>query len=47
MTEHFLNLKETDIWVHKAQRVSNKMKPNRPILRHVTIKMVKFKDKGV
>ena len=47
MTEHFLNLKETDIWVQKAQRVSNKMKPNRSILRHVTIKMVKFKDRGV
>ena len=47
MAEHFLNLKkETDIQVHKAQKVSNKMKPSRSILRHVTIKMVKFKDRG-
>ena len=47
MAEHFLNLKkETDSQVHKAHRVSNKMKPNRPILRCVTIKMVKFKDRG-
>ena len=46
MAESFLNLKkETDIQVQEAQRVPNKINPNRPTPRHVTIKMAKVKDK--
>ena len=46
MAENFLNLKkETDIKVHEAQRLTNKMNPNRPIPRHVIIKMKKVKVK--
>lgn len=30
MVENFPNLKETDIQVQEAQRVPNKMNPNRP-----------------
>ena len=43
MAENFPNLKkETDIWVKKLQRVSNKMNPIRPTPRHI-IKMAKVK----
>ena len=45
MAENFSNLKkETDIQVQKAQRVPNKMNPNRSTLRHIIIKMAKVKD---
>ena len=46
MVENFPNLKkETDIHVQEAQRVPNKMNPNRPTPRHIIIKMAKVKDK--
>ena len=46
MAENFINLKkETDIQVQEAQRVPNKMNPNRPTPRHILIKMAKVKDK--
>ena len=46
MAENFPNLKkETDIQIQEAQRVPNKINPNRPTPRHVTIKMAKVKDK--
>ena len=46
MAENFPNLKkETDIKVQKAQRVSNKMNPNRPTPRDTIVKMAKVKDK--
>ena len=46
MAENFPNVrKETEIQVHETQTVPNEMKPNRPTPRHVTIKMVQFKDK--
>ena len=45
MKENFPNLvKEIDIQVQEAQRVSNKMDANRPTLRHIIIKMPKVKD---
>ena len=45
MAENFPNLKkETDMQVQEAQRVPNKINPNRPTSRHI-IKMAKFKDK--
>ena len=46
MAENFPNLKkETYIQVQEAQRVSNKMNPNRLTPRHIIIKMTKGKDK--
>ena len=46
MTENFHSLvKEKDTQVQEAQRVPNKMDPNRPIPRHIIIKMAKIKDK--
>ena len=43
--ENFPNLvKEIDMQVQEAQRVSNKMDANRPTLRHIIIKMPKVKD---
>ena len=45
MAENFPNLKETDIKVQEAQRVPNKLNPNRPAPRHIIIKMVRVKDK--
>ena len=42
----FSNLKkETDIQLQEAQRVPNKMNPNRATPRHSVIKMAKFTDK--
>ena len=38
--------KETDIQVEEAQRVPNKMNPNRPTPRYILIKMAKVKDRG-
>ena len=46
MAEKFPNLKkETDIQVQEAQRVPNKMNPNRPTSRHSIIKMAKVKER--
>ena len=46
MTESFLNLvKEIDIQVQEAQRVSNKISSKRPTPRYIIIKMPKVKDK--
>ena len=46
MAENFPNLKkETDTQTQKAQRVPNKMNPNRPTPRHIIIKMPKSKIK--
>ena len=46
MKENFPNLvKEIDIQVQEAHRVPNKMDTKRPTLRHIIIKMLKFKDK--
>ena len=46
MPENFPNLKkETVIQIQKAQKVTNKMNPNRPTPRHIIIKMTKVKDK--
>ena len=36
---------ETDVQVQEVQRVPNKINPNRPAPRHITIKMEKRKDK--
>ena len=45
MAEKFPNLnKETDIQIQEAQRVPNKINPNRPTPRHIIIKMAKVKD---
>ena len=46
MTENFLNLmRERITHVQEAQKVTIKMNPKRPTLRHITIKMAKFEDK--
>ena len=46
MAENFPNLKkETDMQVQEAQRVPNKINPNRPTLRHIIVKMVKVKER--
>ena len=46
MKENILNLvKEIDIQIQEAQRVPNKMDPNRTTPRHIMIKMPKVKDK--
>ena len=46
MKENFLNLvKEIDMQVQEAQRVSNKVDTKRPTPRHIIIKMPKVKDK--
>ena len=46
MAENFPNLKkETDIHVQEAQRVPNKMNPNRPTLGHIIIKTTKVKER--
>ena len=47
MAENVWNQKkEIDIQVEEAQRVPNKMNPNRPTPTHIIIKMTKFKDRG-
>ena len=48
MKENFPNLaKERDFQeVQGAQRVPNKLDPKRTTIRHIIIKMPKFKDKG-
>ena len=46
MTENFPHWKKkTDICVWEAQRVPQKMNPNRPITRHIVIKMAKVKER--
>ena len=46
MKGNFPNLvKEIDIQVQEAQRVLNKLDPNRTIPRHIIIEMPKVKDK--
>ena len=46
MKENFPNLvKEIDIQVQEAQKVPNKLAPNRTTPRHSIIKMPKLKDK--
>ena len=46
MKENFRNLvKEIDMQVQEAERVTNKMDANRPTLRHIIIKIPKVKDK--
>ena len=46
MKENFPNLvKEIDIQVQEAQRVSDKMNPKRSMPRHIIIKMPKVKGK--
>ena len=46
MKENFPNLvKEIDIKVQEAQRVSNKLDPKRTMPRHILIKVPKVKDK--
>ena len=46
MKENFPNLmKEIDIQIQEAQRVPNKMDPNRSTPRHIILKMPKVKDK--
>ena len=37
MSENITNLKETNIKMQKAQRAPNKLKPNRPTTRRITI----------
>ena len=45
MAENFPNLKkERDIKIQEAQRVLNKMNPNRPTPRRIIIKMAKVKE---
>ena len=38
-------VKEIDIQVQEAQRVSNKLDPKKNTPRHITIKLSKFKHK--
>ena len=46
MQENFLNLvKEIDMQVQEAQRVSNKMDAKRPTPRHIIIKILMVKAK--
>ena len=46
MKENFPNLvKEIDMQIQEAQRVSNKIDAKRPTPRHIIIKMLKVKDK--
>ena len=46
MDENFPNIKETDIKIQEAQRVPNKLKPNRPTSRHIIRKMAKITKSG-
>ena len=46
IAENFFNPgKETDMQVQEAQRVPNKINPNRPTPRHIIIKMAKVKER--
>ena len=39
--------KERDIQIQEAQRIPNKVKPKRPTLRHIIIKMSKVKEENL
>ena len=41
ITGNFPNLKDTGFKIQEAQRAPNKLTPNRPIPRHIIIKMAK------
>ena len=46
ITENFPNPpKEKDTQVQEAQRVPERLSPNRPIMRHIIIKMTRLKDR--
>ena len=46
MAENFPNLKkETNVQVQEAQRIPNKMNPDKPTPRHIIIKMSKVKER--
>ena len=47
MAENFSNLKHTDIKIQEAQRVPNKLNPNRPTPRHIILKMAKVKERVI
>ena len=42
---NFSNLKDTEFQIQEVQRAPNKLNPNRPTPRHITIKMAKVNDK--
>ena len=46
ISENFPNLKETDIKMQGAQMAPNKLNPNRPTPRHITIKMEKVQEES-
>lgn len=44
--ENFSNLgREMDIQMHEAQRISNRLNPNRVTLRHIKLSKVKDKER--
>ena len=45
ITGNFPNLKDTEFRIQEGQRAPNKLNPNRPTPRHITIKMAKVKNK--
>ena len=46
MAENFLNLgREMDVQIHEAQRIPNRLNPNRVTLIHIIIKLSGVKDK--
>ena len=45
MAENLPNLKGTDIKIQEAQRAPNNLNPNRPIPRHIIIKMARVKER--
>ena len=45
MAENFPNIKETVIKIQEGQKAPNKLNPNRPIPRHILIKMAKVKER--
>ena len=45
MAENFPNVKDTDIKIQEAQRVPDKLNPNRPTPRHIIMKMTNLKIK--
>ena len=45
MAENIPNLKDMDIKIQETQRASNKLNPNRPVLKAYYNKMAKVKDK--
>ena len=46
MAENFPNIKDTDIKAQEAQRAPKKLNLNRPMPRHIIVKMAKAKDKN-